>query len=63
MSVSSRAGATCALQSARPYPVGAERIEVLNNYGIVMHCKVVCIDLDFYSCSASNVMGVGLILQ
>ena len=33
-----------------------ERIEVVNPYEIVMHCKVVCVDLDFYYSSASNVM-------
>jgi ABC-type transport system substrate-binding protein len=42
-----------------PYRNGicmVERIEVINNYEMVMHCKVVCIDLDFYYSSASNVM-------
>ena len=33
-----------------------ERIEVVNDHEIVMHCKVVCLDLDFYYSSASNVM-------
>jgi peptide/nickel transport system substrate-binding protein len=33
-----------------------ERVEVVNDYEIVMHCKVVCVDLDFYYSSASNVM-------
>jgi ABC-type transport system substrate-binding protein len=33
-----------------------ERVEVLNDYEIVMHCKVVCFDLDFYYSSASSVM-------
>src|SRR5215510_15953254 len=40
-----------------PYRNGmcmVERIEVVNDYEIVMHCKVVCIDLDFYYSSASN---------
>jgi len=30
------------------------RVEVLNDYEIVMHCKVVCLDLLFYYSSASN---------
>jgi peptide/nickel transport system substrate-binding protein len=33
-----------------------ERIEVVNDYEIVMHCKVVCLDLDFYYSSASNLI-------
>ena len=33
-----------------------QRVEVVNPYEIVMHCKVVCVDLDFYYSSASNVM-------
>jgi ABC-type transport system substrate-binding protein len=33
-----------------------QRIEVLDPYEIVMHCKVVCVDVDFYYSSASNVM-------
>ena len=33
-----------------------ERIEVVNDHEIVMHCRVVCADLDFYYSSASNVM-------
>ena len=33
-----------------------ERVEVVNDHEIVMHCKVVCVDLDFYYSSASNVM-------
>jgi peptide/nickel transport system substrate-binding protein len=33
-----------------------ERIEVIDDYEIVMHCKVVCADLDFYYSSASSVM-------
>jgi ABC-type transport system substrate-binding protein len=33
-----------------------ERVEVVNPYEIVMHCNVVCVDLDFYYSSASNVM-------
>jgi ABC-type transport system substrate-binding protein len=33
-----------------------ERVEVVNDYEIVMRCKVVCADLDFYYSSASNVM-------
>jgi peptide/nickel transport system substrate-binding protein len=42
-----------------PYRNGicmVERIEVMNDYEVVMHCKVVCVDLDFYYSSASNVM-------
>jgi ABC-type transport system substrate-binding protein len=31
-----------------------ERIEVVNDYEIVMHCKVVCLDLLFYYSSASS---------
>src|SRR2546427_12400816 len=30
------------------------RIEVINDYEIVMHCKVVCMDVLFYYSSASN---------
>src|SRR5713101_4514110 len=33
-----------------------ERIEVVNDYEIVMHCKTVCADLDFYYSSASTVI-------
>jgi peptide/nickel transport system substrate-binding protein len=33
-----------------------QRIEVVNPHEIVMHCKVVCVDVDFYYSSASNVM-------
>jgi ABC-type transport system substrate-binding protein len=33
-----------------------QQVEVVNPYEIVMHCKVVCVDLDFYYSSASNVM-------
>jgi ABC-type transport system substrate-binding protein len=33
-----------------------ERVEVVNDHEIVMHCKVVCLDLLFYYSSASNVM-------
>ena len=33
-----------------------ERIEVVNDYEIVMHCKVVCLDMPFYYSEASNVM-------
>jgi peptide/nickel transport system substrate-binding protein len=33
-----------------------ERVEVVNDHEIVMHCKVVCADLDFYYSEASNVM-------
>ena len=33
-----------------------QRIEVVNDHEIVMHCKVVCLDLPFYYSSASNVM-------
>src|SRR5262245_57818407 len=32
------------------------RIEVINDYEIVMHCKVVCLDLLFYYASASSVI-------
>jgi peptide/nickel transport system substrate-binding protein len=42
-----------------PYRNGicmVNRIEVVNDYEFVMHCKVVCVDLDFYYSSASNVM-------
>jgi ABC-type transport system substrate-binding protein len=42
-----------------PYRNGicmVERVEVVNPYEVVMHCKVVCVDLDFYYSSASNVM-------
>jgi len=30
------------------------RVEVVNDHEIVMHCKVVCVDLDFYYSSASS---------
>src|SRR5712691_5811357 len=33
-----------------------ERIEVVNNHEIIMHCKVVCLDMPFYYSSAANVM-------
>jgi peptide/nickel transport system substrate-binding protein len=33
-----------------------ERIEVVNDHEIVMHCKTVCADLDFYYSSASTVV-------
>jgi ABC-type transport system substrate-binding protein len=33
-----------------------ERIEVVNDHEIVMHCKMVCADLDFYYSSASTVV-------
>jgi ABC-type transport system substrate-binding protein len=33
-----------------------ERIEAVNDHEIVMHCKVVCLDPQFYYSSASNVM-------
>ena len=33
-----------------------QRVEVVNAHEIVMHCKVVCVDVDFYYSSASNVM-------
>jgi ABC-type transport system substrate-binding protein len=33
-----------------------ERVEVVNPHEIVMHCKAVCADLDFYYSSASNVI-------
>jgi ABC-type transport system substrate-binding protein len=42
-----------------PYRNGicmVNRIEVINDHELVMHCKVVCLDLDFYYSSASNVM-------
>jgi ABC-type transport system substrate-binding protein len=32
------------------------RVEVVNDHEIVMHCKVVCLDVPFYYSSASNVM-------
>jgi peptide/nickel transport system substrate-binding protein len=33
-----------------------ERIEPVNDHEIIMHCKVVCLDMPFYYSSASNVM-------
>ena len=42
-----------------PYRNGicmVEKIDVANDYDMVMQCKVVCVDLDFYYSSASNVM-------
>jgi peptide/nickel transport system substrate-binding protein len=33
-----------------------ERVEVVNDHEIVMHCKVVCLDLQFYYASSSNVI-------
>lgn len=33
-----------------------ERIEVVNDYEIVMNCKLVCLDMPFYYSEASNVM-------
>jgi peptide/nickel transport system substrate-binding protein len=33
-----------------------QRIEVVNDYDIIMHCKVACLDMPFYYSSASNVM-------
>ena len=33
-----------------------ERVEVVNDHEIVMHCKVVCLDLLFYYSSASTVI-------
>jgi ABC-type transport system substrate-binding protein len=33
-----------------------ERVEVINDYDLVMHCRVACLDLPFYYSSASNVM-------
>jgi peptide/nickel transport system substrate-binding protein len=33
-----------------------QRIEVVNDYDLIMHCKVVCLDMPFYYSSASNVM-------
>ena len=32
------------------------RIDVVNDYEIVMHCKVVCLDMPFYYSDASNVI-------
>ena len=32
------------------------RVEVINDHEIVMHCKVVCLDLQFYYSSASSVI-------
>jgi ABC-type transport system substrate-binding protein len=32
------------------------RIEVVNEYEIVLHCKLACLDIPFYYSSASNVM-------
>jgi peptide/nickel transport system substrate-binding protein len=42
-----------------PYRTGicaVERIEVVNDHELVMHCKVVCLDTLFYYSSAANVM-------
>src|SRR5215472_6017915 len=33
-----------------------ERVEVVNDYEVVMHCKVVCLDWPFYYSSASTVV-------
>ena len=33
-----------------------QRVEVINDHEIVMHCKVVCLDLQFYYSSASSVI-------
>jgi peptide/nickel transport system substrate-binding protein len=33
-----------------------ERIEAVNDHEVIMHCKVVCLDMPFYYSSASNVM-------
>src|SRR5215475_7585423 len=33
-----------------------ERVEVVNDYEVVMHCQVVCLDLLFYYSSASTVV-------
>ena len=33
-----------------------ERVEVINSHEIVMHCKVVCLDLQFYYSSASSMI-------
>jgi ABC-type transport system substrate-binding protein len=33
-----------------------QRIEVVNDHAIVMHCKVPCLDMPFYSSCAANVM-------
>src|SRR6266702_8549698 len=33
-----------------------QRIEVVNDHEIVMHCKVPCLDMPFYYSSAANVM-------
>ena len=33
-----------------------QRLEVVNDFDIIMHCKVACLDMPFYYSSASNVM-------
>jgi ABC-type transport system substrate-binding protein len=33
-----------------------QRIEVINEHEIIMHCKVVCLDMPFYYSSAANLM-------
>jgi ABC-type transport system substrate-binding protein len=33
-----------------------ERVEVVNDHEVVMHCKVVCLDLQFYYSSASSMI-------
>jgi peptide/nickel transport system substrate-binding protein len=33
-----------------------QRLEVVSDYDIIMHCKVACLDMPFYYSSASNVM-------
>jgi hypothetical protein len=37
-------------------PALARWVEVVNNYEIVMRCKVVCVGLDVYYSSASHVI-------
>jgi ABC-type transport system substrate-binding protein len=40
----------------RPGICAVERIEVVNDHELVMHCKVVCLDTLFYYSEAANVM-------
>ena len=42
--------------SYRPGICNVERIEVVNDHEIVMHCKTACLDTLFYYSEASNVM-------
>ena len=57
-------GVTLTIQAARTprrrrYKQGmcaVQRVEVINDHEIVMHCKVVCLDLQFYYSSASSVI-------